>query len=162
VAHVDRVVAAWDYGELPRSLVLRLKARGQRVAATELAAGIVDEVWRQGLAADVLTWIPARRADIRTRGFDHAELIARAVGRRLGLPVIRALEQRGERLDQTTLDASRRRANVKGVFVARLGPRRVGVVDDLMTTGSTLSEAGRALRAAGAVTVEGLVACVVS
>ena len=161
-AHIDAVVAAWDYDGVARSLVLDLKLKGKRDAALELAKGIVDRVWEQGSAAQALVWVPGRRRDIRDRGFDHARLIATAVGSALGIPAVYGLRRTGDRVDQTSLGAQARRANLQGAFCARGVPARVAVVDDLMTTGATLSEAGRALREAGAKRVEGLLACCVA
>lgn len=162
VKHIERVIAAWDYDASARSLVLALKVRGRREAAAELGSALVERIWGVGLAVDVLTWIPARDRDVRARGFDHAELIARFVSRSLGLPLVSALRRTGPRLDQSGLNAEQRRVNQAGAFVARHVGRRVGVIDDLMTTGATLSDAGRGLREAGALRVEGLVACFVA
>ena len=162
VKRIDRVIAAWDYDATARSLVLALKARGRREAAAELGGALVERIWGAGLAVDVLTWVPARDRDVRQRGFDHAELIARVAARALGLPLVAALGRTGPRLDQSGLGADERQLNQAGAFTARYVGRRVGVVDDLMTTGATLSDAGRALRHEGAFRVEGLVACFVS
>lgn len=156
---VDRVVAAWDYEGVARSLVLALKVRGRRAAAAPLADAIASRVWTEGCAAQALVWIPGRRADIRVRGFDHARLLARELSSLVGIPSIPALRRTGDRLDQAGLRAAERRANLEGAFTASPVPARVAIVDDVMTTGATLGEAGRALRAAGAACVEGLVAC---
>lgn len=162
VPHLDRVLAAWEYDRVARALVLALKLKRRREAAVALGAAIVERVWASGLAVDSVTWVPARRKDIRARGFDHARLIAGVVARDLGLPMVQALGRTGPRADQSTLGAQARRTNQIGAFVGRYAGRRVGVVDDLMTTGATLSDAARALRDVGALRVEGLVACLVS
>lgn len=162
VPHVDRILAAWDYDGIARSLVLGSKLRSQRPAAQLLGRAIVETVWQRGLKAEAIAWIPGRSADIHRRGFDHAEVIARVVGHSLGLPCLRVLSRAVDSLDQTSLGASARKANLRGAFVARPSPPRIGVVDDLVTTGATLSEAGRALKAGGAHHVEGLVACSVA
>ena len=162
IPHVDRVIAAWDYDGVARSLVLSLKMRGRRTAAHELGLALVERVWEKGSAAEALVWIPGRQRDIRRRGFDHAHLIATVVSRRIGLPAVPALLRAGDRTDQTRLGAVARKANLAGAFRSRHVPTRVAIVDDLVTTGATLAEAGRALRAAGADYVEGLVACSVA
>lgn len=162
VTNVDRVVAAWLYDRVARSVVLALKARGRRAAATELGHAIAERVWEQGTAADALVWVPGKRADIRARGFDHAQLIARVVSQELGIPALNGLTRAEDRIDQTALGARERRTNLEGAFESMGVPHRVAVVDDLMTTGATLSEAARALRRAGAGRVEGLIACLVA
>ena len=159
---IDRVLAGWSYEGAARSLVLELKLRGRRGPAAVLGAALVERVRGYGTRAEALTWIPGRSRDIRQRGFDHAEVIARVVARSLGLPCRGLLRRTGDRADQTVLDRAGRRANLKGAFVALASSERVVVIDDLMTTGATLSEAARALRAGGAGYVEGWVACSVA
>jgi predicted amidophosphoribosyltransferase len=159
---MDRVLAGWSYEAAARSLILELKLRGRRGPASQLGAAIVERVWSHGTRAEAIAWIPGRSRDISQRGFDHAEVIAREVARALGLPCLGLLRRTGDRVDQTALDRAGRRANLRGAFVASTSPDRVVVIDDLMTTGATMSEAARALRAVGADYVEGWVACSVA
>lgn len=161
VPHVDRVTAAWEYDDIARSLVLALKLRGRREAAHHLAVGMAGRIWSTSSKVDALVWIPGRRADIRRRGFDHAKAIAQELSSLLGIPSMPALRRTGDRTDQTGLGAKQRRANLAGAFTATGVPPRVAIVDDVMTTGATLGEAGRALRTTGAAYVEGVVACAV-
>jgi predicted amidophosphoribosyltransferase len=158
-AGVDAVTAAWDYDGVARALVLALKLRGRRPAGALLAEGLAARVWAEGCVADALVWVPGRRGDIRKRGFDHAKVVAQSLSSHLGIPSIPALRRASDRIDQAGLNAAQRRSNLAGAFVADRVPTRVAIVDDVMTTGATMAEAGRALRAAGARRVEGLVAC---
>jgi predicted amidophosphoribosyltransferase len=101
---------------------------------------------------------PTRSARLR-RGYDHTRPLARVVAERLGAPEERLLMAR-ERSDQRELGRQARRENVLGAFAVRPGaavPARVLLVDDVMTTGSTLDAAARALRAHGAVAVRAVV-----
>ena len=132
-------------------MILALKLRGIRTAAGPLVLAMATECRRAGVSATAVTWVPARSADRRRRGFDHAEVLARGVASALGLPAVHALSRRGVQADQAGLDRPARAANVGGAFVAsrRLdGP--VLLVDDLVTTGATAAACAVALRAAGA------------
>jgi predicted amidophosphoribosyltransferase len=129
-----------------RTLLLALKYRNRRDALSYLAAQIVGVF---DVEADVVTWVPTTAARRRARGFDQAELLARAVGRRRGVPV-RSLLRRVDGRAQTGRDAKDRRTGPE--FTARPGRRvatSVVLIDDIGTTGATLHAAAQVLAAAG-------------
>lgn len=156
---LDAVVAPWSYQGAARDLVLSLKLRGNRAAAAPLAAAVTAAVHAHGLVADTIVWVPGRRGDRRRRGFDHAEVLARSVARRLGLPSAPILVRRRNPPDQSTLSGAERRRNLAGAFAARPCAGGVAIVDDLVTTGATGIACARALREAGAARVELLAPC---
>ncbi len=88
------------------------------------------------------------------RGFNQSELLAKEVGRRMHLPVKKALRRVRYTSAQVGLTNAKRRLNVSGAFRAKLGPavngKRVLLVDDVMTTGATAASGARALKRAGA------------
>lgn len=155
----ERVIAVWEYAEAPRSLVLDLKLRARRESAGPLVDGLCARALRVGVLADAVTWVPGGRSGVRLRGFDHAEILARGVASRLGLPAARLLAGRSGRRDQTGLDAAERRVNLRDAFIARPCSGRWLLVDDVITTGASARACARALRAAGATGVEVLVPC---
>ena len=115
--------------------------------AAQLAAGAPP--WLA--AGGPLVPVPAHPARVRGRGFDQAQLLARALARRTGLPVAPCLRRGGPALRQ--LGASRRRRVAAGrieVMARGPAPERATLVDDVHTTGATLDECARALRLSGA------------
>ncbi|MCB0995771.1 MAG: ComF family protein [Acidimicrobiales bacterium] len=124
--------------------------------AARLADAVADAVEPIGLV-DAVVAVPASLAKRRQRGYDQGVLLARGVARRLGAPMHHALVRldrhgqtgrgRTERLDGAHI-ATRRGTRVSGTVV---------VVDDVCTTGSSLSHAAEVLRAAGAWHVVGAV-----
>ncbi len=154
-----RVLAGWAYASSARALVLELKAGGRRAAAEPLVARMCSTARRYGLAGELVTWVPGRRRDVRERGYDHAEALARGVAGGLGLPARALLTHARPRPDQVGLDAAARRANLKGSFRAAPCSGAVVLVDDVFTTGATAAACAAALETAGAERVETLVAC---
>jgi ComF family protein len=136
-----------------REAVQRLKFARKPALARPLAA-LVLEQWAAVLPpADAVVPVPLARARERARGFNQATLLAERVARALGAPLRPRWLARGrDTAPQTDLDVARRRANVRGAFVAvpAVAGLDVVVVDDVLTTGATAAECARALHAAGA------------
>lgn len=151
--------AGAPYADVVRGAVLGFKEHGQRGLAAPLGrvlAGAVRVLVPRGPV--ILVPVPSDRAAVRRRGFDHTDLLARAAARELGrqgreTQVVRALVVRTRRADQAGLGAGARAANLAGAFALRrsvpvLGRAPLVLVDDIVTTGATASEAARALAAA--------------
>jgi ComF family protein len=145
---VDVLLAVLAYDGDGRELVARLKYRNARSSLRWLASQMAAQVAAAGVRVDAVSWIPTTAARRRRRGFDHAELLARAVARRLGLPCRRLLDRRPGP-PQTGRSATERRRGP--TLVVRRGalPERVLLVDDVITTGATATAAARTLRCGG-------------
>lgn len=143
--------AVLRYEGAGRDLVTALKYRNHRVALHGLAVAAADAV---DVGVEVVTWPPTTPGRRRRRGFDQAELVARAVAARLGCPARRLLRRRPGP-PQTGRSAQQRRTGPSFVVRGRPGldGRVVLLVDDVVTTGATLGRAARALRSAGAAEV---------
>lgn len=104
--------------------------------------------------SEVVTWVPTTARRRRTRGFDHAELLARRVARMSGRRAVATLDRLDDRAQTDRLGAVRRDGPRLAVRApAGLAGLRILVVDDVATTGASLTSAARALRSAGAVEV---------
>jgi ComF family protein len=159
-AGLDGWVAAFAYEGVAREIVARVKYRNQRAAVPWLADAMTAAFAQRpaGATPDVVTWAPASSQRRRASGFDHGELLARAVGRRLDLPVARLLTREpGPPQTGRSRAARGPGPGLRGAPEAARG-RGVVLVDDVVTTGATLSAAASALRRAGAVAVVGLTA----
>ncbi len=153
-APFDYARAAAAYGGAVREAIHGLKFGGRRSLARPLA-DLLGEQCAPMLAArpDALIPVPLARARERERGFNQAALVAERLGERLALGVRpRWLVRLRATAAQSDLTAPERRANVAGAFAASpaVAGRHVVIVDDVVTTGATVGECARALRAAGA------------
>ena len=152
---LESVAALLRYDATAGRFVTAVKYRNARASLDVLGGAVAALVAPERSRLDVVTWAPTTPARRHARGFDQAELLARVVATHLGLPHRRCLE-RLPGPQQTGLSAEARHGAPR--FVGRPpAPGRVLVVDDVCTTGATLSAAARALREAGTRQVRGLV-----
>ena len=150
----DRVVRLGPYEELLREVILRLKHQ-----TGEGTAELLGECWAEqahaALHADAIVPVPLHWLRRWRRGYNQSAALARGIATRLGLPChpswLRRIRNTPQQTHQTPAG---RKANVRGAFRTRPGApvrgRTILLVDDVMTTGVTASEAARALRAGGA------------
>jgi ComF family protein len=149
----DWARAGAAYEGVVRDAIHALKFGGKRALARPLAQ-LIGEQWPP-LARDVVALVPVPlgRPRERERGFNQAALLAERLAHDLGVAVRpRWLKRLRDTQPQSDLGAAERQANVRGAFEARpeVAGHHVVVVDDVLTTGATVAECARALRAAGA------------
>lgn len=150
---VDHGRVLWEYRGTARNLVVRAKDHGGP-AAHALRAML------RGLLTEGETphcWcVPPPSLRRRRRNWYLPRFLADGLAAADGVRVRPLLRRVALRPAQVGLDGSERRRNLEGVFAARDGrvPARVAILDDVLTTGATLSECARALRAAGAVKIQ--------
>ena len=159
---LERIVAPWRFGGPLASAIRRLKFTGASHVARTVAP-----LWAPLLAAAadnaIVVPIPLHWRRRFHRGYDHAWLLAIHACALAGLPPpLPALRRIRASPPQSTLPAAQRAENVRGAFVVRrrlaplLAGREVILVDDVVTTGSTLAAAARALKRAGAASITGV------
>ena len=139
-----------------REAILRYKFQGC-CAGVPLFARLMTQCVAEELsgAFDCITWVPVSRKRRRRRGFDQSELLAQAMAQYWGTTAQAMLEKYVDNPPQSSLkEASTRRGNVLGVYrpkpEAEIAGKRILLVDDIVTTGATLTACAEELRLAGA------------
>ncbi len=159
--HLDACYSPLYYTDTVRQSLLRYKFGGLRMYASlygEFLAKCIDE---NHISCDSITLVPLSRARLRTRGYDQARLLAEALSARLSVPCVPTLRKiRNNPRQSASGNAEKRRRNVKGVYAplpeADIRGMQLLLIDDIVTTGATLSEAASVLRKAGAAGVTAL------
>ncbi len=146
-----------------RAALHQLKYAGEQRLARPLGDAVAAR-WRDvGVAGDLLCPVPVHAERERLRGYDQAMLLAEAAAARLGMPMRRALKRVRNTRPQFDLGREARLSNVSDAFELRspadrslVAGRWIVLVDDVVTTGSTLAACAEALYAAGAVAVSAM------
>lgn len=150
----DEAVAVFDYAEPADAMIQRLKFDGRLVYARILGEIMAIEIERRGISLPrVILPVPLHPGRLAARGFNQAIEIARPLAARFGIPLDRrACRRTRATAEQTGLDAAARRRNLRRAFSATVSLTDADVVllDDVMTTGSTLESLALAVRRAGA------------
>lgn len=156
VPFCGKVAAPFHYEGLVRGSILRFKFHGMQSYAKQYAVWMAAKLHGEGMEHyDVITWVPCSARRRWTRGFDQSELLARALADEMQIPHAAMLKKIRHTKKQSTLrDPARRRANVLGAYEVMkpecVSGRKILLVDDVLTTGATMSECGKMLQLAGA------------
>jgi ComF family protein len=155
---IARTRAAVAYGDLTRSLAIRLKY-GRKVATARTMARYMAPLISSADCDAILVPVPLHRTRLWQRGFNQSALVARELARRLDLTAHPLVLRRHRRTPPLKgMSSLQRRKTVAGAFKvtdkAAVAGRAVILVDDVLTTGSTADACARALQRAGAARVE--------
>lgn len=162
LADLARGVALGDYEWPLREAILDFKFRHKKklgMILAELLESRMRDLWKR---PDLVVPVPMGRERLYERGYNHAAVLAGELAAKLGVPSLAALRLARSIPHQVGLGRPARRTNVLGAFLASapdsVAGARIVLVDDVVTTGATLSECARVLKRCGAAEVSG--ACV--
>lgn len=147
-------VSALRYEGKVRESIHGYKFGGKSARSRAFGAMISQAITDHELTADLVSWPSLSARRLRKRGYDQAELLAREVSKALDLPLVCTLEKTDRPAQSGIDDESARRANLLGAYTAvnvgNFTGKTVLLIDDIVTTGATLTECAKTLRLAGA------------
>jgi ComF family protein len=152
----DRASSFGFYEGPLRSLIHLFKYAGMKPLARTLA-GFMEQALPVDERYDAVVPVPLHWRKQWERGYNQAELLARHMAKRRGVPLVKALRRKRPTAIQASLAVAGRRRNVAGAFLTRpqasLAGKRILLIDDVMTTGATASACAVALKRGGAKSV---------
>lgn len=155
----DSAIACFAYAFPVDRLIQALKYQHQLYLASWFGRRLFEKVRREAVLPNYICPLPLTRAHQKERGFNQATEIARYLSRQLKIPLSYDLLRIKEGPAQTRLSGSQRRQNVRNAYAVSKHSKepwtgaKVAIVDDVLTTGASVSEAARALKQVGAAEV---------
>jgi ComF family protein len=153
----DHVISRFAYAQPISQLVTNLKFRGHLHLARLFGELLAESIGSNDTKIQALLPVPLHPGRLRQRGFNQALEIARPLARSLDLPVITdAVSRIRNTQPQSTQTATQRASNIRGAFHLSKTPAysHIAIVDDVMTSGHTVDEIAKLLRAAGVEQIE--------
>lgn len=165
IPHVKTWVSLWAYQGSVRLSLMYYKFGGCVSYATIYGHHLAKTLAPMAQEFDLMTWVPISPLRRLTRYYDQVELLAQATAAELNMPLVKTLRKHRHNRKQSRIRGKQARfKNVQGVYrivdASPIQGKHVLLLDDIVTTGATVSEAARVLREAGAKSVT--VACLAS
>ncbi len=158
-----KVYYALIYNRFIREQIKRYKFHYQSYLYRVFASIMLESIeeLKLGCGIDICFYVPSHRRKMATRGYNQAELLASEIARRLDLEIShKELIKIKRTKEQNKLDGSKRKDNLKGAYIYNskrdLQGKKILLIDDLVTTGSTILETSRILLEEGAESISGL------
>ena len=160
-AAIDGIRSPFRFEGVMQQAIYSLKYRNLRAIAPLLASLLHEYLSRTPLPGDVLVPVPLHKTRLNERGYNQSSLVADALGKLTGIPLIGncLVKTRKSSPQARTAGVEERRANVAEAFTCRndrLAGKQVVLVDDVATSGATLDSCAGVLKEAGAKSVWGL------
>lgn len=152
----DKGYTCCQYGLYARTIIFSYKYNGNNYIGKFLGQAMADRMRLEDASWDVVTAVPTEKDKEKMRGFDHAYLLAKEIGKATRTRTLPLLERRRKTVAQRGLDPIERRANIYGAirvnpyFSRDIGDKVILLIDDIYTTGATSDECSRVLKEAGA------------
>ncbi len=151
---IDKARSVYSYEKPINTLVKKMKYYNGRFLAQAFATELSNVYFKNYFNADVVVFVPATKKSLKKRGFNQSELLAKQFCELTGLPLVDCLEKVKETDRQALLDKTSRQKNLKGAFNVKdkiaVKNKKVVIVDDVSTTGSTAENIASVLKKAKA------------
>jgi len=155
---VDEVIVASNYFGVVRKLILDFKFAGKMEYADYIADIMAESLIKHKLYTGVITFVPMYRDKEFQKGYNHAELIAKSISNKIDMEFVKVFEKIRNTREQHGLHKDKRHENLKDSFKVVNIRDEIIIVDDIITTGSTIAELAKVARKSGIKKVTALIA----
>ncbi|MDD4003135.1 MAG: ComF family protein [Clostridia bacterium] len=151
--YFDGALSVCDYDNFVKNIIYKYK-NGDKYLYEPISFLIEQKIRSGGKDIDLLAFVPITARVLKKRGYNQSALIADYLSKQLNLPCHKAFIKVKESSFQKNITAANRQKNVKGVFLLKekdkVKGKNVLIIDDIITTGSTLSECAKVFKSGGA------------
>jgi len=152
--NVDKGRSVFNYLEPISNLIAKLKYADGRYVVDIFAPHLANLYFKNLFDADYITFVPMHKKARRKRGYNQSELLAKSLSKRVNVPIYEGITKVKETNRQATLNRKERMENLTGAFrlkdKKKILDKKVLIVDDVTTTGSTIEVLAKAIKSAGA------------
>ena len=158
IAGLDDLLVSSTYSGIMRKLIIDFKFKGKLSYGEIISEIMIEKLLERNLSEVVLTFVPMRPRRERERGYNQSKILAETIGKKLDLRCQEVFEKVKDTKFQVGLKKDQRQENLKNAFAVKKTPEEIIIVDDVITTGTTISELVKVAKAAGIKKVTALIA----
>ena len=155
---LDDLIVSSTYAGIMRRLIIDFKFKGKLSYGEIISEIMIEKLLERNLSDEVLTFVPMHPRRERERGYNQSKILAETIGKKLDLKCQEVFEKVKDTKFQVGLKKDQRQENLKNAFVVKKAPEEIIIVDDVITTGTTISELVKVAKAAGIKKVTALIA----
>lgn len=155
---LDDLLVASTYAGIMRRLIIDFKFKGKLSYGEIISEIMIEKLLERNLSEVVLTFVPMHPRRERERGYNQSKILAETIAKNLDLKCQEVFEKVKDTKFQVGLKKDQRQENLKNAFAVKKAPEEIIIVDDVITTGTTISELVKVAKAAGIKKVTALIA----
>ena len=155
---LDDLLVASTYAGIMRRLIIDFKFKGKLSYGEIISEIMIEKLLERNLSEVVLTFVPMHPRRERERGYNQSKILAETIAKKLDLKCQEVFEKVKDTKFQVGLKKDQRQENLKNAFAVKKAPEEIIIVDDVITTGTTISELVKVAKASGIKKVTALIA----
>ncbi len=155
---LDDLIVSSTYAGIMRRLIIDFKFKGKLSYGEIISEIMIEKLLEKNLSEVVLTFVPMHPRRERERGYNQSKILAETIAKKLDLKCQEVFEKVKDTKFQVGLKKDQRQENLKNAFAVKKAPEEIIIVDDVITTGTTISELVGVAKASGIKKVTALIA----